>query len=320
MEIFVNDLSFHGQFQERAAFHDAFAQVMAMRETAKRFGRELHGGRTLLDVDAMPGMKMRQALQSLGNDKRRSVMRWLTQGGPFWDDLRRHGPDDWLECRGDVVTDSAIGEAAYRALHRAACGLVSAVPSCWDFSPVKVVWKREAEELEDRSTALENWRDVAALENRLRAAEPPIRSWDDLRNRVESRFSRLTFAGDCFEPLAGHPFVKSAAEHIYFLLDTLDQLASTGMGAPEGQRIYRDYFTGGDSALFTDSSTTEKNRRVFRQKLTFPHPDRPGEHLCCTWHGKANYPSFPLRLHYSWSRKVGEPVYVVYIGPKITRR
>ena len=27
-----------------------------------------------------------------------------------------------------------------------------------------------------------------------------------------------------------------------------------------------------------------------------------------------------LRLHYSWSGKAGEPVYVVYVGPKITKR
>ena len=55
MEIFVNDLSFHGSFRTRAAFHDAFAQVMAMRETAKRFGRNCTAGRTLLarrDADA----------------------------------------------------------------------------------------------------------------------------------------------------------------------------------------------------------------------------------------------------------------------------
>ncbi len=322
MEIFVNDLSFHEQFHEPASFRAAFARLMAMREVAQRYDRDVYCHRTLLTVKTMSGKTMHQTLQSLGKDKLRAAMLWLTKGGPFWDDLRRHGPNDWLECRGDIVTDSAVGEAAYRALHGSACGLVSAVPSDWDFSPVEVAWRRENESLEDRSTAIENWRDAAALESGLRAAAAPLRSWDDLSGAAASRFPRLTFAGDCFEPLAGHPFAKSAAERIHFLLDILDRLAdafdATGARTPEGHRIYRDYFRGRKNALFSDSSVMEK--RDFSEDLKFPHPNASGKFLFCTWHGKVNYPSFPLRLHYWWSRKVGEPVYVVYIGPKITRR
>ena len=137
-------------------------------------------------------------------------MRWLTRGGPFWDDLRRHGVADYLECRGEVVTDHAIGEAAYRALHDVECALVSLTPSDWEFSPVEVTWRRDDEGLNNRTVALENWRDAAALEERLRNTPPPIRSWGDLRRVSTSRFGSLTFAGDCFDPLEGAPFIKSA--------------------------------------------------------------------------------------------------------------
>ena len=49
----------------------------------------------------------------------------MTKSGPFWDDLRNHGADDWLECKGKLVTDTAVGEAAFRTLHDSGCGLVS---------------------------------------------------------------------------------------------------------------------------------------------------------------------------------------------------
>lgn len=325
MEIFVNDLSIHGQFQSTADFHAAFERLTAMRKTAKRYGRELYCNQAILADKPTPSMTMLQALRSLNKDRRNAAMSWLTKGGPFWDALRRHSPDDYMECRGDPVTDSAVGEAAYRVLHDVPCGLVSVVPSDWDFSPVKVVWRREDEGLNDRNAALENWLDAAALENGLRAADPPFHSWDDLRKTsTGGRFARLIFADDCFDPLDGHPFAKSSADRIYFLLKILDRLAgafdSNGIRTPEGRKIYQDYFTGGKSAWFSDSSDKEKNNKVFRRNMTFPHPDIPGKSLFCPWHGKERHKNLRLRLHHSWPVEAGEPVYVVYVGPKLTIR
>ena len=104
------------------------------------------------------------------------------------------------------------------------------------------------------------------------------------------------------------------------LLGILDRFArsfdASGARTIEGQRIYQDYFTGGDNALFSDSSDDEKGD--FGEALTFPHPDEPGSFLFCTWHGKVRH--MTLRLHFSWPIACGKPVYVVYAGPKLTKR
>ena len=292
-----------------------------MRAVARRFGREVHCHRALLSVEPMPGVPMQQALQRFPMNERRSAMLWLTRSGPFWDDVRRHGVGDWLECRGEIVTDSAVGEAAYRSLHGVECALLSVRPSAWDFSPVAVAWRRgDSAREEGRNTDLENWRDPAALEGGLRDAAPPIKSWDELRDASTDRFHNLNFSRYCFEPLAGVPFNRSATERIVALLDTLDRFACAfdagGARTLEGHRMYRDYFTG-DNALFSDSSVTEK--REFRRELTFPHPTMPRSSLFCPWHGKVRS-SPPLRLHFVWPIRADEPVHVVYAGPKLTRR
>ena len=319
MELFANDLSIHKQFHDISSFRSALKRLMAMRNSARRFGREVYCHRALLSVEALPDVPMRQALGRLHESERRATINWLTRGGPFWDDLRRHSDDDYLECRGDVVTDSAVGEAAYRKLHSVECGLVSITPSDWDFSPIEVTWRREAEGSEDPNATLENWRDVAALENKLQDTTPLPRSWDDLQSVSTSRFKSLMFADDCFEPFVGVPFARSAVERILVLLDILDQFArafdATGKRTSEGQRIYQDFFTG-EKALFSDSSDPEK--RDFRKELTFSHPNDPKKSLFCTWHGKVSHGT--LRLHFSWPIRSGEPVYIVYAGPKITRR
>jgi len=320
LEILVNDRSLHEQFHDVASFRDALDRLMAMRSTARRFGREVHCHRALLTASPMPGVSMQQAIGRFAvESERRAAMGWLTRSGPFWDDLRQHGAGDWLECRREIVTDSAVGEAAFRTLHRADCGLVSVTPSDWDYSPVDVTWRREAEDAEDRSTALQNWRSVPALEVGLQDMAPPIRSWDDLRQATAIRFESLRCTGDCFDPLSGVPFAKSAAERFLVLLGILDEMArafdATGVRTPEGQRVYEDYFIG-ENALFSDSSEDEKRR--FGEALTFPHPSEPGNSLACPWHGKVRH--MTLRLHFSWPIEPGKPVYVVYAGPKLTRR
>lgn len=319
MDLLVNDLSIHGQFRERTSFREALKRLIAMRYLAQRFGREVYCHRTLLTANPITNMTMKQALAQLTSNERRAVLGWLMHHGPFWDDLRQHPGNEYLECGGVVVTDSAVGEAAFRKLHGVECGLVSLTPSNWDYSPIEVIWRREAEGLENQQTNLDNWRDVVRLEEKLQIAAPPIRSWDNLREASIRRFMDLTFADDCFEYLKGFPFASSAAGRVVVLLDKLDRLArefdANGVRTPEGQRIYQDYFTGGN-AWFSDSSETEKSK--FYNELTFPHPNDPGKFLFCPWHGKVRH--MTLRLHFSWPIESGSSAYIVYVGPKITKR
>ena len=97
-----------------------------MRGVARRFGRNVYCHRALVDAEPVPGVRMKQAVQRLADNKRRALMSWLTRGGPFWDDLRRHDANDWLECRGEIVTDTAVGETASRTLRGVECALISA--------------------------------------------------------------------------------------------------------------------------------------------------------------------------------------------------
>ena len=322
MELLANELSVHEQFRDMAGFREALSLLMTMRRVAKRFGREVHCHHIFLNTKPMPAVPMQKMVGNLGvESERRAVMSWLTRTDPFWDDddMRRLGGNDRLECDGEIVTDTAVGEAAFRSLHSVDCGLVSFSPSDWNFTPVKVTWRRAGEGLNDRMSALGNWWSVATLEKALRDRRPPIGSWDDLREASRIRFERLTFAEDCFDPLAGVPFAKSAAGRFIELLDILDRFARAfkkdGARNEEGHRIYQDHFTG-DRALFSESSKTEK--RKFSQELTFAHPQDPANSLFCTWHGKVSHQM--LRLHFSWPIEEGKPVYVVYAGPKITKR
>lgn len=321
MELLINDLSLHGQFQDLSSFKDAIERVMVIRKIASRFGRSLYCHRALAHAQVTSTMTMPQAVQALTIDERRALMQWLTQHGPFWEDTRNHQPDDWFEWNDGVVTDTAVGEAAWCCLNGMKRNLISFSPSGWLFSPVQVCWVRE-NDIRETVDVLNFW-DILDIEASLQAAPTPLASWDQLCEVATVRCQNLSFAADAFTPLAGHPYVSSAAQRIIFILDTLNHFITCfdekGNRTPEGHQIYRDFFTGkkgggGRGPLFSDASEDEKKQ--FRSKMTFKHPDDQKKSLFCPWHGKIQTPQ--LRVHFSWPIRAGEPFYVVHVGPKIT--
>lgn len=314
MDLLLNDQSIHGQFHDVAEFREAILRVREMRQIAQRFGADLYCHRNLVSSRINSSTSLFEALQGFGRDEKRALMVWLTQQGPFWEEVREHGPNDWLEVDDDIVTDTAIGEAAHCAMLGIDRRLVSLSPSQWEFSPIKVTMRNNGV----LSVSVDNYWEAAQLEPAVRGADRKVSSWSQLEIVARAKFRQLHFSGECFQFLDGYPFVPSAASRILSRLDTLDRLAGSvnevGQRTAEGHQIYQDHFTG-ERAGFSDSSDTEK--REFRAALTFPHPEVAGRDLFCPWHGKVNTP--PFRIHFAWPSE-GSLLYVVYVGMKRTRQ
>ena len=312
MDLLFNELSIHRQFPDVATFRIAIGRVMALRELARRqYGRNLQIHYGVANANVTPDLSMGQAVQHLSGNERSSLMQWLAQSGPFWEEFRQHHEDGWLECDGEVVTDTAVGEAAYRIYQDIECGLVSMDPSSWLRSPLSVEWDRSTE-----NVSVPNYWDAESLKTALNASSL-LASWDDLKAAARGRCPDLTFSQNCFEPLRGRPFVPAAARALLSRLTVLQELKNhsneNGRRTPAGQEIYDNYFRG---QWFSNSSDTE--RANFQQALTFPHPERAQSSLFCPWHGKVK--TSQLRIHFSWPANAAAPLYVVYVGPKITKR
>ena len=323
VDFLLNDLSFHGQFLDFGSFRSAIDRLMKIRQVVYHFGCELYCHRNISQALVTPTTSMLQMVQGLTLNERRALLQWIMRQGPFWEDARNHEPGDWLEWNGTVITDTAIGETAWCCLSGIERALVSLMPSNWQFSPISVDWvwdttKREAVDV------VNHW-DPTTIKSVLQATPIPMSSWDRLQALASVRCTYLTFAMDAFAPLNGYPFVPGAAQRLLLVLETLNRFRACfdvdGRRTPEGHEMYRDYFTGrrgdgGRGPLFTDSSDTEK--RMFEMEMTFKHPEDSGQTLFCPWHGKVQTPQ--LRVHFSWPVRADEPLYVVYVGPKITKQ
>ncbi|MCY4672484.1 MAG: hypothetical protein OXD43_01735 [Bacteroidetes bacterium] len=322
MDLLLNDLSIHEQFHDLTDLQRAFAQLIEMRRVAWSFEREVRCTRLIYGRKPIPGVELLSAINRISNQNlKRAILSWLTRSGPFWEESQKHSGDDWLECEGElIVTDTGVGEAAFRMLNDEKCGLITIYPSDWTYNPLLVTWKRGIEATDTTVMSVNNWWAPRELENDLARMRSPIGSWQELAESSVSSFDGLTFFEESFDPLFKLPFSRSASNRIGQLLTTLSSLVraydADGNRTGEGHKIYSKFFTG-ERAWFSDSSDSEKRR--FREELKFSDRTLQISGLSCTWHGKINYTT-PIRMHFSWPIQAGKPLYIVYIGPKKTMR
>jgi len=243
-------------------------------------------------------------------------MIWISKEGPFWNNSREHSSDDYFEYDGeDIITDTSLGEAAFRVANKQKSGTVSFSPSRCETTPLRVTWFKTGGVRE--LVEIRNFWKFDILQKYLgEQQKPPVRSWIELLNRSESDFPHLIFSDSLSDFLRPEPFNSSIAKRVISLLEILNRLKTCfddqGNITKEGNEIKQKYFRKKDP-VFSDESDSNKND--FKEDLTFKKPD--GEPIFCPFHGKIRHRQF--RLHFSWPITYNKPLYIVYIGPKITK-
>lgn len=316
MELFFNECSLHGQFPDIHTLVVALDSLMMMRQIAKKYNRELYCHRSCQQAAVTHQLSLPQAMQQIDKNKARVLMGWLSKTGPYWEDSRQHSDNEFFECNGEVVTDTAIGECAHLLFSSKDAQLASVSPSNWSDSHIVVTWHKQNEET--ASETLINHVSSETLEAMLQKADLPLQSWSELALRCKQRFENLHFSDETFKPLKGSPFVLAAAKSIFELLDVLSRFKAEhklGIGRTlEGHYLYENFFNG-KQAWFTDSSGSEKSD--FKKEMTFTHPQDSSEKVFAPFHGKVQTPQ--MRIHFTWPVNADNAVYVLYVGEKITK-
>ncbi len=323
MAFYLNELSLHDQFHDRSDFLQAIKTVLSCREILNTYAFSLHCSRIALkNRPVMGGVQFSNAIGNLANPElRRIIWRWVDQEGPFWDNGQEHSPDEFFYVGPgqEVVTDTALAEASFHAQAQnpgdSYTSVISFAPSVsYNISPIIVFWYR-SENQTDEIHLPNHWLEHSLIEL-LPQLQPPLDSWNQMMERAQAQYGNLIFLPGFMETLNRQPFSSTVANQALRLFSIIHELKNcfdaTGTRTSRGHEIINDYFTG-VNAKFSDESETNKQR--FRRELTFRTPD--GKIVFCPYHGKISHQYY--RLHFSWPITKDDPLYIAYIGPKITK-
>ena len=317
MELIANEKSIHEQFHDIELFRKSLRELMRLRGIALRNGKTVRFHSQWYAAKPMPGLVLQQAVSRIPNRDEQTAFLTCLDREQLGDMENSHSFDHRLSCYGESAIGTAIGEAATRIINGLNCGLVSVSPSAWTSTPIKVIVGHGNLDGKESTVLVSNWWKATDLEQDLVSDQHELRSWYIFERVVTTRYDKLFFGTDCFTPLYSLPFADCSSRSLMFLLDVLNQMAhelnSDGSRTENGWTMYNNFFVG-ENALFSDSSDSEKSR--MGDRMEFSHPSNGSKTLHCTWHGKERH--LKLRLHFSWPPRLGEPIYVMYIGLHLT--
>lgn len=86
MELFFNECSLHGQFEDIEQFTSAIEVLMKMRQTAQKYNRVLYCHRNCMQSSVTHKLNLVQAIQLIDKNKTRALMGWFGRTGPYWEE------------------------------------------------------------------------------------------------------------------------------------------------------------------------------------------------------------------------------------------
>jgi len=318
MQFLLNELSLHNQYKNLHDFQASLKQILRLRKFILEKGYHLFCTDRIHTQSVSGSQQFNQVLmKTQDHNMRMMVLSWLSKDGPYWDKPPEHdfGQDYFTlaEDSDNLVTGSALAEAAFKVERGELCSTISFSPSNYCFSPIKIVWYQNKKSVTIR---FDNFWEAQSINEFLENLPVPVTSWKLMVDVAKNRFQNLLFGDDLLENLIGIPFQQAVANRSFELLAVLNELRQcfddNGNRTQRGHEIIQNHFHG-DSAHFSDES--ENNKHRFRKELTFILPN--GEEVFCPFHGKIRTAVF--RIHFTWPMTANSPTFIAYIGPKITR-
>lgn len=325
MQVYLNELSLNGQFQNEHDFYEWLSSLLVLRDNYLSFSSQFFCLRSVLEKKATPTMTMREAVKEKKfRDYESKVIQWLSRSGPFISTTENnsficyHNDQDLMSSSIEYIVSNGLHEDSFNTY------LLSFPDSeNFSYSPLKLILLSD-ESGTDVSLCLKNFISLTDLEeeikNNIKNHSPDFfecSSWQGFYDYVSKEFISVELPKRVLSLLEKETFneviCKSSLKLIKVLNDLILSLNDDGLFTPKTNEIIAMYFTGG-RALFTTESRTNKND--FEKEMTFSVNDNE---VFCPWHGKISHNNF--RMHFSYPLIKGQnKIHIVYLGPKITKK
>lgn len=314
MTLLFNENSLDNEIRSKEQLFETIKEVMKARQFLLPKSIDIYCKRDFINYRLLNNETIFKYIMDFDKTEKIDILTWLTKAGPFWDDEQLHSLEDMYTYDKETITGTALAEAAAITFCEEECETFSLINEKYSESSLEVIWSTGDD---SKKFVISNHTSIKSLDQKIKKSNKNIESWSALEKSARSEFENLSFVQECFSPLNKLPFYRAAALSIMEKLRVLDEIKNcfdnTGKLNELGHELYKNHFTG-DKAWFSDSSEGEKND--FKKDMTFKLKD--GYERLCAWHGKIKSPQ--IRIHFSFPIEKDTPLYIAYIGEKITKR
>ncbi len=266
-----NDASWQGQCASLEEFRKCIRFCLEVNRTLQeRGGAGLEVGYNFLQGRVGYVATVREALEQLSQAQKLQLRLWVDRNGPFWD---RPGPahsaDEYFECAGEVVTDTALAEAAHLNHAGEPTVTVSLPATPYSTSTLDVTWgdgPHGTIQIE-----VENAVSVPEVVAMIQSSEVDFENYDQLIRWVQKECRHLAVVRKTMLMQLESAFVPAVAKRgreLFAALNAIVEAMKTGQTARH-DALCREWLTG---VRMSDSSQTEKTDRVLNARLHFRHP------------------------------------------------
>ncbi|ALZ98505.1 hypothetical protein LO739_00285 [Leclercia adecarboxylata] len=314
MSILFNERSLNNNLKSSEELFEQIKSIMKARQFLLKEDLHIYCNRNFINLRLSNNEPLQKYINKFDKTEKLDILNWLSKSGPFWDDEQLHTADEVYLHGDEKVTGSALAEAAAQLY----CGDVYDIFSLENKNYLEdnltITLKQNDNHL---NFIIKNHKSTESLQDKIKSSEKSIESWLQLEHIAKRKYQHLEFISDCFSPLHKMPFFKAASISIMEKLSILDKIKtcfdSTGKFNREGNELNQNHFVG-QKAWFSDSSEGEKID--FANEMTFEI--KKDDIRFCPWHGKIKTPQ--IRIHFTHPIEQQSPLYIVYIGEKITKR
>lgn len=314
MTILFNEKSLRNEIRSSQELFEEIKSIMKARQFLLKGEMHIHCHRNFINYKFTNGETILSYIMRFDITERIDVINWLSKAGPFWDDDQLHLPMDLYFHDDEKVGGTSLAEAAAQLYCEEEYSVFSLANEKYSENKIIIAWRQQHCDLKFN---IDNHISNESLEEKVKSSEKNIESWRQLEEVAKKVFLNIEFTEDCFVHLNRIPFYKAASKSIMEKLRVLDEIKNcfdeSGGFTQEGNEIYQKHFIG-EKAWFSDSSGAEK--RDFSNEMTFKIKEE--DNRFCPWHGKVKTPQ--IRIHFTYPIEHQSPLYIVYVGEKITKR
>jgi hypothetical protein len=205
----------------------------------------------------------------------------------------------------EKIPNTGLAECAFRQIMEETISAYSLPSQKFNFEILNISVSQNNNGISDE--IIKNFFTLEAFKKEVEI-EKPVNSWDNLIEYIDNNYEYIIMTDDAKKNIKSETFEVRLANALIIRLNILSDMI-TAKSSEIFLELHRNHCEG-ERAWFSDESDTRK--RDLKDKLTF---NISAQSILCSYHAKVQLRDF--RIHFSSRPKMGEKVYIAYIGGKI---